>query len=151
TINGTPYPKSFGQGDDINTIASGLASVISAGSLASATASGGTISLTAKTSGQGTNYPLTTPNPSCSYDSSNFTTPSFAAGLSGSSLTGGADGSPAATDAGTVVMSIAGYNATANYGNGTGQDSTGSAVASDLVGKIQAQLPGSNPPFAISV
>jgi RHS repeat-associated protein len=147
TVNGTPYSKNFGQGDTTSTIASGLAATITAGSLASASASGATISLTAKTSGASTNYSLSA---SCSYDSSNFTGPSFSAGASGSSFTGGANGSPAVTDAGTVQMSLAGYSATANYGNGVGQDSTASAVASDLVAKIQAQLPGSNPPFTLS-
>jgi RHS repeat-associated protein len=147
TVNGTPYGQSFGQGGSISSIASGLASAISGGSLVSATASGATISLTAKTGGTATNYSLSS---SCSYDSADFGSASFTASASGSSLTGGTDGSPAVTDAGTVQMSVGGYSATANYGNGTGQDSTATAVASDLVAKIQAQLPGSNPPFTIT-
>src|SRR6185437_7669536 len=85
------------------------------------------------------------------YNSAAFGGPSFAAASSGSSLAGGADPSPAATDAGTVSLSISGYGITANYGNGTGQDSTASAVASDLVTQMQALLPASNPPFSISV
>ncbi len=147
TINGTPYSSTFGQGDTTSTIASGLASTITAGTLASATASGATISVTSKTSGASTNYSLSS---SCSYDSANFTSASFTAGASGSTLIGGSNGSPAATDAGTVAMSLPGYSVTANYGNGTGQDSTAPAVAADLVGKIQALLPGSNPPFTIA-
>ena len=146
-INGTQYSKTFGQGDTTSTIASGLAGVISGGSLASATASGATISLTAKSGGTASNYSLTS---SCSYNSSNFSGPSFTESASGSTLTGGTNGSAAATDAGTVQMSVGGYSATANYGNGTGQDSIATAVASDLAAKIQAQLPTSNPSFTIS-
>jgi RHS repeat-associated protein len=54
-------------------------------------------------------------------------------------------------DAGTVTLGLNGYSATANYGTGTGLDGTAAAVASDLVSRINAQLPGTNPPFAISV
>jgi RHS repeat-associated protein len=148
TINGTSYSTSFGQGDTTSSIASRLASNISGGGLATASASSGTISLTAKSTGATSNYSLSS---TCSYNSSYFSSPSFSASGSGSSLTGGSNGSPAATDAGTVQMSIAGYSATKNYGNGTGQDSTASAVASDLTSKIQSQLPSSSPPFTISV
>ncbi len=148
TLNGTVYSTTFGAGDNPGSIASRLASGITSGSLASAAATGGTISLTAKAGGTASNYSLSS---SCSYNSSAFSSPSFTVSTSGSSLTGGTNGSPAATDAGTVAMSIAGYGATANYGNGTGQDSTAAAVASDLVTKIQAQLPASSPPFSIAV
>lgn len=149
TLNGTQYSKSYGQGDTPASIASGLASTISAGTLANASASGATISLTAKTTGVSTNYSLTS-STSCSYDSANFSSTSFTTSTSGSSLTGGTNGSPAVTDTGTVQISVGGYSGTANYGNGTGQDATASAVAADLIGKIQAQLPTSNPPFTIS-
>jgi RHS repeat-associated protein len=148
TINSTTYNVGFGQSDTTATIASKLATTVNAGSWASASASGSTVSLTAKTTGSATNYVL---NGTCSYNSSVFSGPSFAAATSGSSLVGGADATPAATDAGTITLSISSYSATANYGNGTGQDSTALALASDLVTKIQAQLPASNPSFSISV
>jgi RHS repeat-associated protein len=148
TINGTAYSRSYTQGDTSATIASGLASTIAAGTLANASASGATISLTAKIGGASTNYSLTS-STSCSYDSANFSSASFTTSTSGSTFTGGTNGSPAVTDAGTVQISVGGYTGTANYGNGTGQDATASAVAADLVGKIQSQLPTSNPPFAI--
>jgi RHS repeat-associated protein len=147
TVNGTAYSRSFGQGDTTSTIASGLASTIGSGSLVSATASGATISLTARAVGASTNYTL---GSSCTYDTADFSSPSFGASPSGSALTGGTDGSPAVSDAGTVQMSVGGYSATANYGNGTGQDSTAAAVAADLVGQIKAQLSSSNPPFTIA-
>jgi RHS repeat-associated protein len=68
-------------------------------------------------------------------------------------LSGGQDAVAGTTvyDAGTLTMSLDGYSATANYGNGTGLDATAAAVASDLVSRINAQLPTSNPPFTISV
>src|SRR5262249_53846676 len=147
SVNGTAYNQGYNQGDTPSTIASGLASTISTGAWAPATASGATISLTAKTGGAASNYQLTS-STTCSYDAGNFSSPSFSTSTSGATLTGGLDGSPAATDAGTVAMSVGGYSATANYG--TGQDTTASAVASDLVAKIQAQLPASNPLFTIS-
>jgi RHS repeat-associated protein len=94
TVNGTPYSRNFGQGDDPSSIASGLTGVITAGNFVTATANGATISLTAKTGGEASNYSLSS---SCSYDSSNFTSPSFAASPSGSALTGGADHTPYVT------------------------------------------------------
>lgn len=54
-------------------------------------------------------------------------------------------------DAGMVTLSLNGYSATANYGNGTGVDNTAAAVASDLVSLMNAQLPTTNPSFSISV
>ncbi|HEX3156032.1 MAG TPA: hypothetical protein VHV32_15495, partial [Candidatus Angelobacter sp.] len=148
TINGTTYTVAFGQGDTAATIASRMATAVNAGTWTFASASGASVSLTTKAAGSGTHYALTA---TCSYNSSTFTGPSFATATSSSSLTGGADASPAATDAGTVSLSISGYSVTANYGSGTGQDGTASAVASDLVTKIQALLQGSSPSFSISV
>jgi RHS repeat-associated protein len=114
TVNGTQYSKSFNQGDTTSTIASGLASSISAGSTASATASGGTITVTAKSTGTATNYSLSS---SCTFDSADFTSASFAASASGASLTGGGNGSPAATDSGTVTLTVGGsFNASACFG-----------------------------------
>jgi RHS repeat-associated protein len=145
-INGTPYSTNFGQGDTSGTIMSRLAGLINGGTLASASPSGTTLLLRAMTNGVSTNYSLSS---SCSYNSANFAIPSFTAGTSGVTLTGGTDGTPAAIDSGTVQMSVGGYSATANYGNGAGQDSTAPAVAVDLVAKIQAQLPAVNPQFTI--
>lgn len=68
-------------------------------------------------------------------------------------LGGGQNAVPGTTtyDAGTVTMSLDGYTATANYGNGTGLDGSASAVAADLVSNITSQLPSTNPPFTVSV
>jgi RHS repeat-associated protein len=69
------------------------------------------------------------------------------------SLSGGLDAVAGTTvyDAGTITLGLNGYSATASYGNGTGLDGTAAAVASDLVSRINSQLPGTNPPFTISV
>jgi RHS repeat-associated protein len=148
TINGTTYNVGFGQSDTAAMIATRMATAVNAGTWAFASASGSTVSLMTKTAGSATNYIL---NATCSYNSALFGGPSFAAASSGSSMAGGADPSPAATDSGTISLNIAGYGVTANYGNGTGQDSTASAVASDLVTQMLALLPATNPPFSISV
>src|SRR5262249_57041998 len=56
TVNGTPYSRNFGQGDDPSSIASGLTGVITGGNFVTATANGATISLTAKNGGAARNY-----------------------------------------------------------------------------------------------
>jgi RHS repeat-associated protein len=102
TINGTPYSGNFGQSDNATSIASGLAGVITSGSLASATASGATISLTAKAAGTASDYSL---SGSCTYDSSTFSGPSFAASPSGSSLVGGTNATTT-PDQGTTTITV---------------------------------------------
>ncbi|HEY1527869.1 MAG TPA: RHS repeat-associated core domain-containing protein [Candidatus Angelobacter sp.] len=88
TLNGTPYSTSFGSGDTSTTIVSRLATAISAGPYASATASGGTLNLTSKTSGTIGDYPLTA---SYTWNSAQFTNPSFTTSTSGSTLSGAKD------------------------------------------------------------
>jgi RHS repeat-associated protein len=88
TINGTPYATSFGSGDTSNTIASRLATAISAGPYASATPSGGTVNLTSKTAGTAGDYSLAA---SYTWNSAQFTNPSFTTSTSGSALNGAKD------------------------------------------------------------
>lgn len=90
TVNGHTDSYNYGQGDTPSSIASGLASAINADSAAfvTASASSGTINLVSKASGSSSNYSLTT---SVTYDSADFTSPSFAATRSGATLTGGSD------------------------------------------------------------
>lgn len=90
TINGTPYSTSFGAGDTYNTIASRLSTAISAGPYASATPSGGTVSLTSKTLGTAGDYSLTA---SYTWNSGQFTNPSFTTSTSGPALSGAKDAS----------------------------------------------------------
>jgi RHS repeat-associated protein len=88
TLNGTPYSTSFGSGDTSSAIVSRLATAISAGPYASATASGGTVNLTSKTSGTIGDFPLTA---SYTWNSAQFTNPSFTTSTSGSTLSGAKD------------------------------------------------------------
>jgi RHS repeat-associated protein len=90
TINGTPYSTSFGAGDTYTIIASRLATAISAGPYASATPSGGTVSLASKTAGTPGDYSLTA---SYTWNSAQFTNPSFTTSTSGSALSGAKDAS----------------------------------------------------------
>jgi RHS repeat-associated protein len=90
-ISGTSYSASFGQGSTTSSIAAALASAINGGSLASASASGATIAITAKAVGTTSNYSLSGGN--CSFNSSIFSGPSFVANPSGSNLSGGSNGS----------------------------------------------------------
>jgi RHS repeat-associated protein len=114
SVNGMPYSTSFGSGDTLTTIASRLATAISAGSDASAMASGGTVNLTSKTAGTLGDYSLTA---STTWNNSQFTNPSFTTSTSGATLTGGVNGVPAVTDSGTVTVKIGStFTATACYG-----------------------------------
>jgi RHS repeat-associated protein len=85
SVNGTPYSTSFGSGDNPTTIASRLATIINAGSYASATASGGTVNLTSKNAGTIGDYSVTA---SYTWNSSQFTNPSFTTSTSGAALSG---------------------------------------------------------------
>jgi RHS repeat-associated protein len=89
TVNGTPYSTTFGAGDTPATIASRLATAISAGPYANAAATDGTINLTSKTSGGvAGNFPLSA---SYTWNSAQFTSPSFTTSPSGPALSGGKD------------------------------------------------------------
>jgi YD repeat-containing protein len=85
SVNGMPYSTSFGTGDTPTTVASRLATTISAGPYASATASGATINLTSKTAGTIGDYSLTA---SYTWNNSLFTNPSFTTSTSGAALSG---------------------------------------------------------------
>jgi RHS repeat-associated protein len=87
-VNGFPASYTYGQNDTVASIAAGLASALSPSSVG-ASSSGGTVTLTAKTTGSGTNYSL-----SASSNSSNgFSPSSFTASPSGANLTGGTNAS----------------------------------------------------------
>jgi RHS repeat-associated protein len=88
TINGTPYSTNYGAGDSPTAIASRLATAISSGPYANATPSGGTINLTSKTAGTAGDYSLAA---SYTWNSAQFTNPSFTTSTSGSALGGALD------------------------------------------------------------
>jgi len=86
TINGTQYSVTYGSGDTASSIAGHLATAISAGSYASASASGATVNLTSKTAGPAGNYSVSA---SWTWNSGQFANPSFTPATSGSNLAGG--------------------------------------------------------------
>lgn len=87
-INGANYSVSFGSSDTPSTIAANLTNAINAGSLANASASGGTINLTSKTPGTAGDYSLSA---SYTWNNGQFTNPSFTTSTSSSALTGALD------------------------------------------------------------
>jgi RHS repeat-associated protein len=90
TVNGTPYATSFGAGDTPTSIASRLATAITAGPYATATASGGMVNLVSKSLGTAGDFSLSA---SYTWNSTQFTNPSFTTSTSGSSLSGALDAS----------------------------------------------------------
>ena len=90
TINGTVYSTTFGSGDTSASIASRLATAITAGSWATASLSGSTINFTSKTPGTIGDYSLAA---SYTWNTSQFTNPSFTTSTSGSALSGAKDAS----------------------------------------------------------
>lgn len=140
TVNGVQSSTTYGQGSNSTAIASNLASAVNGNnSYVHATSSGPVVTITAVTSGTGTNYSLSASK--STNDPTDFPGGSFSTSTSGSTLTGGAG---PVTDSGTVALILDGYSATASYGSG--QDSTASAVAADLA----AQLTAKGPPFTIN-
>jgi RHS repeat-associated protein len=141
TINSTSYSTTFGQNDMPSTIASRLGTIISSGSLANATLSGTTLSLTTKTTGVASNYSLGT---SCTYNSSTFASPSFSISKSGVNLTGGTDafGGNTVWDHGTVTMTAGGFTtAGVAYGPNTA-NTTGTQVAAALANALSVNGSG---------
>jgi RHS repeat-associated protein len=86
TVDGFVADAGYGQGSTASSIANSLISQLNA-SNSPVTATGGTtITLTSKATGTSANYALST---SVSWDSGDFSSPSFTATPSGSTLTGG--------------------------------------------------------------
>jgi RHS repeat-associated protein len=129
-VNGFVRSVSYGQGSLASSVASSIASAFtcSGGSSAGATASGTALIFTACTSGSAANgYSITS---STSYNTQNFTSPSFTA--SGAQLAGGKN---EVWDAGTLTVTLpSGYAANATFG----ESSTANSVASALVSALSA-------------
>jgi RHS repeat-associated protein len=90
TVDGFTATASFGSGTTAQEIASSLTSSLNAGSPVEASVSGTLVKLTALDFGSGSNYTLST---SDTWNSTDFTEPSFTATPSGATLTGGVSGS----------------------------------------------------------
>jgi len=137
TVNGHAYSVGFTGSDTgsistTGTIASGLAAAINAdaGASIAATASGATVSLIAKMPGPGGNSNSVTV--AWTWDTADFTGPSFTASKSGATLAGGSNTGP--TDAGTMTVTLGGFTANVSYGSPG--NSTASQVASALVSAL---------------
>ena len=144
TVNGFTSTAYYGQNDTSSSIAANIASGFSSSNApVTASVSANTVTLTAKTTGASTNYPLTA---SWTYDSSHFSGPSFQASTSGSTLTGGADATSSTTiyDSGSVWVSVNGFQASANYGQGSTTSTLASALAAVFNGSNTSPVTASS-------
>lgn len=130
TVNGAQKSTGYGQGSTSTSVATALRDAINAdGSYpVSASLSGATLSLTAKSAGASTNYSLSAG--SSTSQPGSFSLPSFSVSVSGSTLTGGVDGTAPVTDSGSVWVAVNGFQATVSYGPGSTTTSVASALAS---------------------
>lgn len=91
SVNGYVATQNYGSSDTAQTVASGLTTTLNASSSpVAASLSGRTITLTSRQTGSTTNYSLSA---SSTWNNQLFTNPSFSGSPSGSSLTGGSNGS----------------------------------------------------------
>jgi RHS repeat-associated protein len=145
TVNGHSDTYSYGQNSTASGITTGLTALINGDSSAfvTAAASGTTVNLTSKAYGNAANYSLSS---SSTYDTADFSSPSFTTSKSGSALTGGHDAVNGTTiyDAGTVTVTIGSFQTSVSYGQNT--NNTASAVASALA----TGLNGSSSPVSAS-
>ena len=150
TVNGFSAYGNYNQGSTPSSVASGLASNINSNgsSPVTATASGSVVNLTAKTSGASTNYSLSVTS-STTYPQY-FSSPSFSASKSGSTLTGGQNAG-LMYDSGTLTISVNSgtssvASASASYANGSNASSVASTLAAELNASsvVSATLNGSS-------
>jgi len=139
TVNGFAKTYTYGQGSTSATAASNLASAFNgdANSPVTASASGTVLTLTGKVTGTASNYSLATN--SWTNDPTDFTGSSFTATRSGATLTGGTNGGAPVYDTGTAWVTVNGFQALANYGQG----STASIIATAIAGVFNSS--GSSP------
>jgi RHS repeat-associated protein len=131
TVNGFLASASYYQASTPGTIATSLASALNAsGSPVTASASGGGVTMTAKTTGAASNYTVSV---SVTYDTQDFSHASFTAS-SPSALTGGANATYTTVyDSGTDTITVNGHADTVSWsGSGTTTSSIASALASSI-------------------
>jgi RHS repeat-associated protein len=130
TVNGVLGTCSYSQTLNITSsaMAGCLASAITnvAGSPVTATASGSTISMVARAGGASTNYAFSVGS---SYDSADFSSPSYVGSPSGGSLSNGANAGPPTYDSGTVSATVGTFTVSTLCG----QNDTPSLIANRLV------------------
>jgi RHS repeat-associated protein len=129
TVNGTPFTTGYGQSTTASSLASTLAQAMN-GSLVTATASGSTVTITAKATGTSSDYSLSAS--STTTNTQYFSGSSFTPTPSGSTLTGGNNGTTN-YDTGTITATVNGKQGTANWS----QSSTPSSLASALAASLQ--------------
>lgn len=134
TVNGYTAYAFYGSTSTSASIAADLASGFNLGSTSpiSAGVADATLTLVARTPGQSTNYALST---SASFDSLNFSFPSFDVYGASTALSGGQDaGLITAFDSGSLTANISGYTQTVSYG----QNDTAASLATRLADAINA-------------
>lgn len=113
TVDGFTATATFGQGSTTSSIAADLRAAFNTSGASPVTASGtgATINFVAKQAGVQTNYSLSV---AWTWDSGNFTNPSFTATKSGNTLTGGADGATGTPSINTPLVTVYNYDALDN-------------------------------------
>jgi RHS repeat-associated protein len=144
TVNGHSDSYNYGQNDSASTIASGLANAINGdgGAAVTASASGATLYLTSKSTGTAANVSLSS---SYSYDTTDFSSPSFTTANSGGSLTGGQNATyNTIYDSGGCTLTVNGHGDSNSWsGSGTTAASIASALASAINGDGSAAVSAS--------
>jgi RHS repeat-associated protein len=132
TVNGHATSSGYFQGDTAISVAANLALAINqdSGAYVTASSSGAIVTLTARTAGAATNYPLLT-NAATS-DPSNFFMSLFSASPTSGALANGHDAGVG--DSGTVTTAINGTNYQVTFGAGDTATSIASRLATALAG-----------------
>ena len=131
-VNGYTATVSYGQGSTSIGLAQTLAGALTGGSSpVTATANNGVVSLTSIATGTAANYSLSAS--SSTNDPGDFSLPSFEANASGTTLTGGTNGTTT-YDSGTVSITVNGFTKSASYGQGGTPSSIAAALAAAFNG-----------------
>lgn len=148
TVNGTVYNGGNGYGEfsTASGLASNIASEIDTGPDTNANAvdngnNTATIYLTARATGVATDYAIS--GYSATGNSSFFSGPSFTVSPSGSTLTGGSDGTPV-YDTGTITATINNVQASASWVQGDTPDTVASKLAASIGGAMSGFLTASS-------
>jgi RHS repeat-associated protein len=142
SVNGTSYSATFTGGSSASGIAQTIAgemvndSNVAVQGVTNNSSTSATINLQARNSGAGGNSIAI--SSTYTYNSSNFSSPSFTASPATSTMAGGSNGSGGTTvyDAGTVSVTIGSFSASVSYGQPGNNSST--AVASALASALSS-------------
>ncbi|HEV3315945.1 MAG TPA: RHS repeat-associated core domain-containing protein, partial [Candidatus Angelobacter sp.] len=150
-INGHEYDYFYGGGgnspDTTASVPQGLVNAIQADAgrvvNASVPANGTTITLTAVNAGSAGNYAFST---GFTYDTADFSSPSFTTNPASGSMSGGTDSYPGITvyDFGTLTATIGSFSASVNYGQ------SGNSTATQVAAALASALSVANSPVTAS-